>query len=121
MRPNPCAPRRIRGVTPFLTKPWPLVFEQRGLTTNTSVECKAGCRAMASPNADLIVLGKLASHGYGIGGYCLDCRRLFNVSLTVLILERGHDCSPVGMTPSLRCPAPAAVPNTAVIAPSKGG
>ena len=47
---------------------------------------------MPSPAADLIVLdtlGKLADHGYGIDGYCLACRRLFNVSLTVLMLERG--------------------------------
>jgi hypothetical protein len=34
---------------------------------------------MPSPLADLIVLdtlGKLAEHGYSVGGYCLDCRRL---------------------------------------------
>jgi hypothetical protein len=48
-------------------------------------------------------LGKLAGHGYGIRGYCLDCRRLFAVSLTVLMMERGRDCSPIRMTP-LRCP-----------------
>jgi hypothetical protein len=62
---------------------------------------------MPSPAADLIVLdtlGKLADHGYGIGGYCLACRRLFNVSLTVLMLERGRDCSPIGMA-QLRWPA----------------
>jgi hypothetical protein len=35
---------------------------------------------MPSPLADLILLdtlGKRAGHGYAIGGYCLDCRRLF--------------------------------------------
>ena len=77
---------------------------------------------MASPNVDLIVLGRLASHGYGIGGYCLDCRRLFKVSLAVLILERGHDCSPVGMPPPLRCPGCGCCRTQySVIAPSKGG
>jgi hypothetical protein len=52
---------------------------------------------MPSPAASLIVrdtLSKFAEHGDGIGGYCLNCRRLFNVSLAVLIFERGHDCSP---------------------------
>jgi hypothetical protein len=47
--------------------------------------------------------GKLADHGHGIGGYCLICRRLFDVSLQVLILERGRDSSCIGMAP-LRCP-----------------
>ena len=61
---------------------------------------------MPSPLADLIVLdtlGKLYAHGHGIGGYCLDCRRLFAVSLTVLMLERGRDYSPIRMAP-VRCP-----------------
>jgi hypothetical protein len=48
-------------------------------------------------------LGKLEEHGHGIGGYCLDCRRLFNASLAVLMLERGRDYSPIRMAP-LRCP-----------------
>jgi hypothetical protein len=55
---------------------------------------------------DLIVLdtiGKLEAHGHGVGGYCLGCRRLFAVSMTVLMLERGRDCSPIRMAP-LRCP-----------------
>jgi hypothetical protein len=52
----------------------------------------------------LDTLGKLADHGHGIGGYCLDCRRLFQVSMAVLILERGRDCRTVRMTPPLRCP-----------------
>jgi hypothetical protein len=51
----------------------------------------------------LDTLGKLEEHGHGIGGYCLDCRRLFNTSLAVLILERGRDCSTIRMPP-LRCP-----------------
>jgi hypothetical protein len=42
----------------------------------------------------LNTLGKLAEHGYGVGGYCMDCRRLFAVSLTVLMLERGRDFGP---------------------------
>ena len=25
-------------------------------------------------------IGKLVDHKHGIGGYCLDCRRLFNTS-----------------------------------------
>jgi hypothetical protein len=61
---------------------------------------------MPSPLADQIVidtLGKLHAHGYGVGGYCLDCRRLFAVSMMVLMLERGRDYSPIRMAP-LRCP-----------------
>jgi hypothetical protein len=52
----------------------------------------------------LDTLGKLYAHGHGIGDYCLDCRRLFNVSMAVLTLERGRDCRTVRMTPPLRCP-----------------
>jgi hypothetical protein len=43
----------------------------------------------------LDTLGKLEEYGHGIGGYCLDCRRLFDTSLAVLILERGRDYSPI--------------------------
>jgi hypothetical protein len=74
---------------------------------------------MPSPLADLIVLdtlGKLADHGY-----CLACRRLFGVSLTVLILERGRDCSPIRMSP-LRCRGCSdRRTQYSIIAPSKGG
>jgi hypothetical protein len=62
-------------------------------------------RPMPSPAANPIVLdtlGKLEAHGHGIGGYCLDCRRLFAVSLALLMLDRGRDCSPIRMAP-LRC------------------
>ena len=42
----------------------------------------------------LDTLGKLRMHGHGIGGYCLICQRLFSVSMTALIAERGADtCS----------------------------
>jgi hypothetical protein len=79
---------------------------------------------MPSPLADLIVLdtlGKLAGYGYGVGGYCLDCRRLFAVSLAVLMLERGRDCSPIRMAP-LRCPGCGERSTQySIIAPSKGG
>ena len=79
---------------------------------------------MPSPLADLIVLdtlGKLADHGYGIGGYCLPCRRLFNVSLTVLMLERGRKYSPIRMAP-LRCPGCGERHTQySIIAPSKSG
>jgi hypothetical protein len=79
---------------------------------------------MPSPLADLIVLdtlGKLHAHGYGVGGYCLDCRRLFAVSLTVLILERGRDYSPIRMA-LLRCPGCGRRHTQySIIAPSKGG
>jgi hypothetical protein len=51
----------------------------------------------------LDTLGKLADHNHSVGGYCLDCRRLFNTSLAVLILERGRDYSPIRMAP-VRCP-----------------
>jgi hypothetical protein len=37
----------------------------------------------------LDTLGKLYAHGHGLGGYCLVCQRVFDVSLPVLILERG--------------------------------
>ena len=37
----------------------------------------------------LDTLGKLHMHGHGIGGYCLDCQRLFNVEMAALIAERG--------------------------------
>jgi hypothetical protein len=79
---------------------------------------------MASPLADLIILdtlGKLADHGHGIGGYCLDCRRLFTVSMTLLLLERGRDYSPIRMAP-LRCPGCGERRTQySIIAPSKGG
>ena len=58
------------------------------------------------PDANLFVLdtlGKLHMHGHGIGGYCLICQRLFSVSMTALIAERGADCLVRGMKP-LTCP-----------------
>ena len=60
----------------------------------------------ASPNSNLFVLdtlGKLHMHGHGIGGYCLICQRLFSVSMTALIIERGEHCRVRGMKP-LTCP-----------------
>jgi hypothetical protein len=69
----------------------------------------------------LDTLGKLEEHGHGIGGYYLDCRRLFNTSLTVLILERGRDYSPIRMAP-LRCPGCGERHTQySIIAPSKAG
>jgi hypothetical protein len=54
-------------------------------------------------------------------GYCLDCRRLFAVSLTVLMLERGRDYSSIRMAP-LRCPGCGGRHTQySIIAPSKGG
>ena len=61
---------------------------------------------MRSPAANPIVLdtlGKLEAHGHGVGGYCLACRRLFDVSLWALIGERGGNSSVIRMTP-LTCP-----------------
>jgi hypothetical protein len=79
---------------------------------------------MPSPVADLIVLdtlGKLEAHGHGIGGYYLASRRLFAVSMTVLMLERGRDYSPIRMAP-LRCPGCGGRRTQyTIIAPSKGG
>jgi hypothetical protein len=79
---------------------------------------------MPSPLADLIVLdtlGKLADHGHGIGGYCLACRRRFAVSMTVLMLERGRDYSPIRMAP-LRCPGCGGRHTRySITAPSRGG
>jgi hypothetical protein len=78
---------------------------------------------MPSPLADLVVLdtlGKLAGHGYGVGGYCLDCVGC-SPSLAVLMLERGRDCSPIRMAP-LRCPGCGERSTQySIIAPSKGG
>jgi hypothetical protein len=69
----------------------------------------------------LDTLGKLEEHNHGIGGYCLDCRRLFNTSLAVLILERGRDYSPIRMAP-LRCPGCGERRTQySIIAPSKAG
>jgi hypothetical protein len=51
----------------------------------------------------LDTLGKLYAHGHGIGGYCLVCQRIFDVSIVALIKERGGDCRYIGMTP-LTCP-----------------
>jgi hypothetical protein len=48
----------------------------------------------ASPLADLIILdilGKLYSHGRGIGGNCRTCRRYFRVPMPVLSAVRGPD------------------------------
>lgn len=42
-------------------------------------------------------------HGHGIGGYCLDYQRLFNLEMAALIAERGEDCRLSGMAP-LTCP-----------------
>jgi hypothetical protein len=79
---------------------------------------------MATPLADLIILdtlGKLEAHGHGIGGYCLACQRLFDVSMTVLMLERGRDYSPIHMAP-VRCPGCGdRRTQYTIIAPSKGG
>jgi hypothetical protein len=61
---------------------------------------------MPSRAADQIVidtLGKLCTHGHGMGGCCLTCQRVFAVSLPALIKERGGDRRAVGMKP-LRCP-----------------
>jgi hypothetical protein len=67
----------------------------------------------------LDTLGKLYAHGHGIGGYG---RRLFQVSMAVLILERGRDCRTVRMTPPLRCPGCGGrEPQYTIIAPSWGG
>ena len=45
----------------------------------------------------LDILGKLDMHGHDIGGYCLICQRLFSVSMSALIAERGEDCRVRGM------------------------
>jgi hypothetical protein len=53
---------------------------------------------MPSPLADLIVLdtlGKLRAHGHGIGGYCLVCQRIFDVSRRA---PREPERSPKGST-----------------------
>ena len=47
----------------------------------------------------LDTLGKLYHHGHGIGGYCLVCQRIVDVSLSALIKERGGDCRYIGMKP----------------------
>ena len=79
---------------------------------------------MRRPAKDLIVidtLGKLYAHGHGVGGYCRDCRRLFSVSIVVLIRERGADSPVVGMKP-LPCPVCGGhLTNLTITAPSKGG
>jgi hypothetical protein len=70
---------------------------------------------MASPAADLIVLdalGMLYAHGHGIGGYCLVCQRILDVSLPALNMERSGGARVVGMKP-LTCllPGAAHLPN----------
>jgi hypothetical protein len=79
---------------------------------------------MRRPAKDLIVidtLAKLYAHGHGVGGYCRDCRRLFSVSIVVLIRERGADSPVVGMKP-LPCPVCGGhLTNLTITAPSKGG
>lgn len=52
---------------------------------------------------DIGTLGRLAAAGYKLGGYCLDCRRLFGIVLEDLIAERGADCVIKTMAP-LQCP-----------------
>ena len=42
-------------------------------------------------------------HGHDIDGYYLICQRLFSVSMSALIAERGEDCRVRGMKP-LTCP-----------------
>jgi hypothetical protein len=49
-------------------------------------------------------LGKLANHGMGLFGYCLICRKNFDVALDLLIRARGRNAEIVGMKP-LKCPA----------------
>jgi hypothetical protein len=51
----------------------------------------------------LATLGQLYAHRHGIGGYCLVCQRLFDVSLPALIAERGGDTLVARMKP-LTCP-----------------
>jgi hypothetical protein len=56
------------------------------------------------PQMSHIVLDTLSKvYDHGIGGYCLVCQRIFDVSLPALIKERGGDAHVVGMRP-LVCP-----------------
>ena len=50
----------------------------------------------------LDTLGKLADRSYRLLGYCLICRKSFDVALDLLIRTRGRDCEIVGMKP-LKC------------------
>jgi hypothetical protein len=59
-----------------------------------------------APDPDLFkldTLGRLRAHGHGVCGYCLDCQRVFAVSIAGLITELGEDCPLVGLKP-LPCP-----------------
>jgi hypothetical protein len=50
--------------------------------------------------ADLVVLNTPGPlYGLGIGGCCLACHRVFSVSLSALIKERGGNARAVGMRP----------------------
>ena len=68
----------------------------------------------------LDTLARLHRDGHGLFGYCLDCRRSFDVDVTALIGERGPNSQVVGMEP-IPCPR-CGSPRTErrVTSPSKG-
>jgi len=68
----------------------------------------------------LDTLQKLLDHRHGLFGYCLRCRRSFDIDLPALIAERGGDSRIVGMK-RLRCPTCCAVAEHRITAPSKRG
>jgi hypothetical protein len=65
-------------------------------------------------------LGKLADRGHRLLGYCLICRKNFDVALDALIRARGRDAEIVGMKP-LKCPGCQGFRTETRILPPKSG
>jgi hypothetical protein len=68
----------------------------------------------------LDTLGKLADRRHRLLGYCLICRKSFDVALDLLIRARGRDCEIVGMKP-LKCPRCQGFHTEVRILPPKNG
>ena len=76
-------------------------------------------RSTHRPEVPLDTLGQLADRRHRLSGYCLICRKSFDVALNLLIRTRGRDCEIVGMKP-LKCPGCQGF-HTEVIRPPKSG
>jgi hypothetical protein len=73
---------------------------------------------------DMIVidtLGKLATHGHGLSGYCQICRQHFSVSIAAMIMQRGADSPGTGMRPLVCSSCRGYRTEFRITAPSKGG
>jgi hypothetical protein len=68
----------------------------------------------------LDTLGNLADQGDRLFGYCLICRKSFDVALDLLIRTRGRNCEIAGMKP-LKCSGcPGFLTECRILSPKSG-